>query len=58
LIPSRYVFAGLWRDFFDWLRLCYYWLNYWLYRGYCAFGSGFDGRGDRNCRLDPDSLFF
>jgi hypothetical protein len=37
-------------DFCDWLRLCYYWLNYWLYRGYCAFGSGGYGRGDRNRR--------
>jgi hypothetical protein len=43
--------------FNDW-RLCYYWLNYWLYGGYYTFGSGFYGRGDGNRRLDPDSLFF
>jgi hypothetical protein len=50
---------NLWRNFRDRLRLCYFWGDYWLYRGYCAFGSGCYGRGYGNCRLDPDfPLFF
>jgi hypothetical protein len=55
---GNYFRNRLYGDFCDRLRLCYYWLNYWLYRGYCAFGSGLYGRGDGNRRLDPDSLLF